>query len=129
MTSDADQQGTFRIKRIYEPAEPTDGYRVLIDRLWPRGVSKDQADLGQWLRDVAPSTELRKWFHHDPTRMAEFTGRYRAELDANPAAVQVLLRLADEYPVVTLLYSAHDPKDNQAVVLRAYLTEKLDRDD
>lgn len=128
MTSDADRQGRFRIKRIYEPAEPTDGYRVLIDRLWPRGVSKDQADLGQWLRDVAPSTELRRWFHHDPTRMAEFTARYRAELDANPDAVQVLLRLADEHPVVTLLYSAHDTKDNQAVVLRAYLAEKLPRD-
>lgn len=128
MTADAGQPGILRIKRIYEPPEPTDGYRVLIDRLWPRGVSKERADLGQWLRDVGPSTALRQWFHHDPSRMDEFTARYRAELDANPAAVQVLLQLADDHPVVTLLYSAHDPKDNQAVVLRDYLTEALARE-
>lgn len=125
MTADADRPGIFRIKRVYEPAEPTDGYRVLVDRLWPRGVSKERADLGEWLRDVAPSTELRTWFHHDPSLMDEFTARYRAELDANPGAVQALLDLAHEHPVVTLLYSAHDPKDNQAVVLRAYLEDAL----
>lgn len=127
MTADAGQPGVFRIKRIYEPAGPGDGYRVLVDRLWPRGVSKERADLGEWLRDVAPSTELRTWFHHDPSLMDEFTTRYRAELDANPSAVQTLLDLVHEHPAVTLLYSAHDPKDNQAVVLKAYLTDALAR--
>ena len=125
MTADADRPGIFRIKRVYEPAEPTDGYRVLVDRLWPRGVSKERAALGQWLRDVAPSTGLRRWFHHDPSLMDEFTARYRAELDANPSAVQALLDLVHKYLVVTLLYSAHDHEDNQAVVLQAYLREAL----
>lgn len=108
------------IKRIYEPADPADGFRVLVDRLWPRGVSKARADLGLWLKEVAPSTELRTWWDHDPARLAEFTARYRAELDQNPA-VGELVDILDSHPVVTLLYGAHDPVLNQAAVLRDYL--------
>lgn len=111
---------TPRIKRIYEPADPADGFRVLVDRLWPRGVSKARADLGLWLKEIAPSTELRTWWHHDPTEWTEFTTRYRAELDQNPA-VGELLDILDSHPVVTLLYGAHDPALNQAVALRDYL--------
>lgn len=112
------------IKRIYEPASPDDGRRLLVDRLWPRGVSKARADLDAWLRDVAPSTELRKWFGHDPARWDEFVRRYRAELAANPAALQPLLDAARRGPV-TLLYAARDEVHNEAVVLRDVLLERL----
>lgn len=118
-SSDATAE-VFRTKRVYEAAEPTDGYRVLIDRLWPRGLSKDAAALDQWLPDVAPSAELRKWWNHDPDRLDEFTTRYRAELDANPA-VEELREIGREHAPVTLLYGARDPRLNQAVVLRDYL--------
>lgn len=110
----------FRIKRVYETAEPADGYRVLVDRLWPRGLSKDAAALDQWLPEVAPSAELRKWWNHDPDRLDEFATRYRAELDANPAA-ESLREIGREHESVTLLYGARDPRLNQAVVLRDYL--------
>lgn len=112
----------FHIKRIYEKADPTDGYRVLIDRLWPRGISKDAAALDRWLPEVAPSAELRKWWNHDPDRLDEFTTRYRAELDANPA-VQELREIGRRHTSVTLLYGARDPLLNQAVVLHAYLRD------
>lgn len=113
--------GEIRIKRVYEPASPSDGYRVLVDRIWPRGESKEKAALDEWLKDVAPSTELRKWFGHDPAKMKEFTARYEAELDANQDAVQKLRELVASHDVVTLVYSARDEKDNQAVVLQEYL--------
>lgn len=112
----------FRIKRVYEAAEPTDGYRVLIDRLWPRGLSKDAAALDRWLPEVAPSAELRKWWNHDPDRLDEFTTRYRAELDANPA-VEELREIGRRHELVTLLYGARDPRLNQAVMLQAYLRD------
>lgn len=108
------------IKRLYEDAAQHDGYRVLIDRLWPRGVSKEKARLGEWLKDVAPSSELRRWFHHEPERFDEFATRYRAELETNPA-VGVLRQLIAKHPRVTLLYGARDVEHNQAVVLRDYL--------
>ena len=107
---------TWRIKRIYEEPSPEDGYRVLVDRLWPRGISKEAAHLDEWCKDVAPSTETRREFGHDPARFEEFKTRYRAELTASGAAG----RLAGQ-SVVTLLYAAHDVKDNQAVVLQEVL--------
>lgn len=112
-----------RIKRIHEPADPADGYRVLVDRLWPRGVSKERAELGRWLKEIAPSTELRTWWHHDPAEWPEFNARYRAELDQNPAVAE-LLDVLDSHPVVTLLYGARDPLLNQAAVLRDYLADR-----
>lgn len=110
----------IRIKRIYDEPASTDGYRILVDRIWPRGVSKADAHLDEWLADVAPSTELRKWFGHDPDLFAEFAERYRAELEGSPALAQLRERCA-EHPVVTLLYSARDTEHNQAVVLLGIL--------
>lgn len=114
----------IRIKRVYEPATPADGYRVLVDRLWPRGVSKENAHLGEWLKEVGPSDELRKWFNHDPAKYAEFKTRYERELAGNLAFDQ-LKTLAGEHSVLTLVYSAHDETHNQAVVLQARLASEL----
>nr|WP_167309735.1 DUF488 domain-containing protein [Terrimesophilobacter mesophilus] len=111
-----------RIKRIYEDPAADDGYRVLVDRIWPRGVSKDRAKLDEWLKEAAPSTQLRTWFHHEEPKWDEFQSRYRAELDENEA-VGDLRRILASQPVVTLLYSARNEEENQAVVLRDYLTE------
>lgn len=111
---------TYRIKRIYDEPAEGDGYRVLVDRLWPRGVSKEKAKLDTWLKEIGPSDELRKWFGHDPERFSEFTDRYKDELAHNPA-LEELEKLAQGHPVVTLLYSAHDAEHNQAVVLQKYL--------
>ncbi|HWL60327.1 MAG TPA: DUF488 family protein [Microbacteriaceae bacterium] len=111
---------TLRIKRIYDEAAADDGFRVLVDRLWPRGVSKERAELGLWLKEIAPSTELRNWWDHDPARLDEFTARYHAELDDNPA-VDELREVTATHPTTTLLYGAHDPELNQARVLRDYL--------
>lgn len=111
-----------QIKRVYDDAAPSDGFRVLVDRIWPRGVSKENAHADVWLKDVAPSTDLRTWFGHDPERMDEFISRYRAELDENDA-VGELRRLATEHKILTLLYSAKDPELNQARVLRDYLND------
>lgn len=107
---------TLRIKRIYEDPAPDDGYRVLVDRLWPRGVSKDRAALDEWLKEVAPSPELRTWFDHRADRFAEFAQRYTAELDTNPAVAE-LRELLGTNPTVTLLYGARDAEINHAVVL------------
>lgn len=108
------------IKRVYEPPSDSDGQRVLVDRLWPRGLSKDKADVALWLKEIAPSTELRKWFGHDPEKWPEFQKRFRAELDDNAEAVKELRGLIAKGKV-TLLYSAHDEKHNNAVVLAEYL--------
>ncbi|HRP98285.1 MAG TPA: DUF488 domain-containing protein [Rhodocyclaceae bacterium] len=110
------------IKRIYADAAPDDGQRVLIDRLWPRGIRRDDAAIDEWLREAAPSPALRRWFGHDPARWDEFRRRYRAELLAEPAAtaVQHLRTLARRQPV-TLLYAARDEVHNHAVVLREHL--------
>jgi uncharacterized protein YeaO (DUF488 family) len=110
----------LRVKRIYEPADDGDGRRVLVDRVWPRGVSKDSAALDLWLKDIAPSTELRKWFGHDPARWKEFQRRYHAELDKNETPVSRLLDLM-KTSVVTLLYSARDAEHNQAQALVDYI--------
>ena len=115
-----DIQGTFRVKRIYEPPADDDGSRVLVDRLWPRGMPKEGAAVDLWLKDVAPSTELRKEFNHRPERFAEFTERYRLELDSNPA-VDTLVELAAGHSRVTLLYAARNTEANNARVLLDYL--------
>jgi uncharacterized protein YeaO (DUF488 family) len=110
------------IKRVYEPPADSDGQRVLVDRLWPRGLSKDKADVALWLKEIAPSTELRKWFGHEPEKWPEFQKRFRAELESNGEAVGQLRSLAAK-DKVTLLYSAHDEQHNNAVVLAAYLKD------
>ena len=110
---------TLHIKRIYDPPKRGDGARVLVDRVWPRGMSKEKAELDLWLKDIAPSTELRKWFGHKPERFAEFRKRYRDELKDKNEAIAELAKLRPKN--VTLLYSAHDEQHNQAVVLAEYL--------
>lgn len=109
-----------RLKRAYEPASAEDGVRILVDRLWPRGLSKSNAAIDQWLKEVAPSTELRRWFGHDPDRWDEFRRRYQAELSRNPEPLAELRAMARK-GTVTLVYAAHDEHHNQAVVLRDLL--------
>lgn len=106
-----------RIKRAYETPEKADGFRVLVDRVWPRGVSKADAKLGEWLKDAGPSTELRHWFDHDPEKFDEFADRYRQELKGSESLAR-LRQLCREHDVVTLVYGAKDTEHNQAVVLR-----------
>jgi uncharacterized protein YeaO (DUF488 family) len=122
----ADQVLDLRLKRVYDPPEKEDGARVLVDRLWPRGLRKEKAALALWLKDVAPSAELRQWFGHDPVRFAEFSRRYRLELEANEA---VLGRIDDllKRGRVTLVYGAHDTVHNQAQVLLDYLQGRSKR--
>jgi uncharacterized protein YeaO (DUF488 family) len=115
---------TFRIKRVYDEPAPEDGFRVLVDRLWPRGLTKQRAGADLWLKDAAPSPALRVEWHHDPSRFDEFAHRYRTELDAAPA-VEELLDLARTHGTVTLLFAAHEPQVNHAAVLRDYLHESL----
>lgn len=115
----------IRIKRIYEPPEPGDGYRLLVDRLWPRGVSKESASLDAWMKEVAPSSELRRWFGHDASRWQEFKRRYAVELGTRQGLVAEILSRARERPV-TLIYSARDRDRNQAVALAEYLAAKAD---
>lgn len=116
-------EAMIRIKRIYEPAGRADGRRILVERLWPRGVRKEALDADAWLKDVAPSTSLRKWFGHRVERWDEFRRRYRKELSANRESWSSILT-ASKRGTVTLLYSAHDPEHNAAVVLRQYLIER-----
>ena len=113
-------------KRIYDAPEKTDGYRVLVDRLWPRGISKKRAALDAWLTDLAPSTALRTWFHHDPKRWREFARRYRAELRARAPLLQTL-RARARRQRVTLLYGARDARLNEATVLREVLMHRAPR--
>lgn len=113
----------YRIQRIYEHATDSDGWRVLVDRIWPRGISKVRAQLDEWAKDLAPSDNLRDWFNHQAERFDEFSLRYRAELDDSQNAGD----LADSFrahEVVTLLYGAHDTEHNQAVVLRDWLAKR-----
>ena len=113
-------EANLKLKRAYEPTAADDGTRVLIDRLWPRGVSKDAAALDLWLKDLAPSTELRKWFGHDPARWAEFQLRYADEVHQHPELFKQLRDLAQKGRV-TLVYSAHDEEHNDAIVLHSLL--------
>jgi uncharacterized protein YeaO (DUF488 family) len=119
--------GTLRIKRVYDPADDEDGTRVLVDRLWPRGLTKERAAVDIWLKEIAPSTELRKQFGHMHERWDEFRREYRGELGGNKDAVERLADLAAK-GTVTLLYGARDQERNHAVVLLEYMNEKLKRD-
>ncbi len=111
-----------QIKRVYDAAESADGFRVLVDRLWPRGVTKEKAELDAWLKEVAPSPDLRTWWNHDPDRMDEFASRYTAELDDNEAVDELRDIVADN-DTVTLVYGAKDPRVNHARILRDYVAE------
>ncbi len=111
----------FCIKRIYDPTDDADGYRVLIDRLWPRGISKEKADVAFWAKNLAPSTELRKWFSHDPERFTEFTRRYCLELADKWEEAKTLCEAASPHRRITLLYAAQDVRCNHAVVLLDWL--------
>lgn len=113
----------LQIKRAYEPAASEDGERYLVDRLWPRGVKKETLVLTAWIKDVAPSDALRRWFGHDPARWTEFRRRYQEELKTKGTALQPLLDALKRSPV-TLVYSAHDKEHNQAVVLHEFLLKK-----
>lgn len=117
----------IRTKRVYDSAEESDGFRVLVDRLWPRGVTKDRAALGEWLKDAAPSTKLRKWWDHDSANLPEFAKRYRAELLDDPAPLEHLLELEREHGTLTLIYAARDPVMNHAQVLRDVFEERSGR--
>ena len=114
----------IQLKRIYLPPEPADGHRVLVERLWPRGISKTNARVDLWLKAIAPSAELRRWYAHDATRWEEFQARYRLELDSNPDPVEQLLALTAQ-GTVTLLYAARDEPGNSAQLLQAYLKSIL----
>jgi len=107
----------FRIKRVYELSDKHDGRRILVDRLWPRGLTKEKASIDLWLKDIAPSTELRKWFDHDPGRWEEFKERYLDELKGNSEQIQLLKQELDK-GIVTLVYGAKDEAHNQAVVIQ-----------
>jgi uncharacterized protein YeaO (DUF488 family) len=113
-----------RLKRAYDPAGPEDGHRVLIDRLWPRGVARDRAKLDDWEKELAPSTELRRWFGHDPERFDEFRRRYTDELRGQRSRLTALRRRARE-GTLTLVYAAHDSEHNDAVVLAEILRRGL----
>lgn len=112
-------------KRAYEAAGENDGCRILVDRLWPRGLSKDELQIDLWLPEIAPSTPLRKWFNHDPEKWAEFAARYLAELRANPQAVQRVDETARGHDTVTLVYGAKDKEHSHAVVLLDFLQRRF----
>ncbi len=114
----------LRLKRAYEPVAPDDGVRILVDRLWPRGLSKVDAALDEWVKDIAPSTELRQWFGHDPERWREFRRRYKAELRQHAQDLARIRALA-KTRTVTLVYSAHDEEHNDAIVLKEVLLEGM----
>lgn len=118
---------TLKLKRIYEDAASSDGFRVLVDRLWPRGLKKENAHVDLWVKNIAPSNELRKWFHHEDEKWGEFEQRYQKELTANKEALEEVLHQLQKHPVVTLLYGAHNKEHNNAVVLRAFLGKSLDQ--
>lgn len=113
----------IRIQRIYS-GNTGNGYRVLVDRLWPRGIRKSDADVDVWMKEIAPSNTLRKWFRHDPEKFNEFRKRYTSELNANPE-VEKLIQLEKKHGTIILMYAARDEIHNQAVVLKEYL-EKFD---
>ena len=111
----------LKLKRIYDAAKSTDGYRILVDRLWPRGISKSNAHVDLWMREIGPSDALRKWFGHEPKRWPEFQTRYRRELRGKPDLTRQVKQLEKEHGTVTLVFSARDEQCNQAVALRAFL--------
>ena len=117
----------IHLKRAYDPAETSDGTRFLVERLWPRGVKKTSLTIEAWLKEVGPSTELRKWFSHDPAKWDEFRQRYFEELRANPDAWKPILQAA-RHGTVTLIYSSHDTEHNNAVALQNFLNRHIGKD-
>lgn len=113
----------IRLKRAYDDAAADDGLRVLVDRLWPRGLSKQKAHIDLWLKEIAPSTELRKWFGHDPAKWKDFQARYRKEIQSHPDSL-ALLRKKGKEGTVTLLFASHDQERNNAVVLQGLLKRR-----
>ena len=113
-------QTMIQTKRVYLKADPSDGYRILVDRLWPRGMRKEEAQIDLWLKEAAPSNELRKWFNHIPERFDEFSRRYLAELQ-DSGALDTLRRITSEHATTTLLYAAKDESHNNAIVLKQLL--------
>ncbi|MEO8824110.1 MAG: DUF488 domain-containing protein [Ginsengibacter sp.] len=111
----------LNLKRIYEPPEKEDGFRILVDRLWPRGFTKEKAALDLWLKEIAPSTELRKWFNHDPDKWKDFQKKYQAELKENKEAVSTIKDHLKN-GTVTLLYGAKDEVHNEALVIKDYVS-------
>ncbi|MBY0360042.1 MAG: DUF488 domain-containing protein [Candidatus Obscuribacterales bacterium] len=111
-------------KRAYDPSQPRDGLRILVDRLWPRGIKKEDLLLDDWIKDISPSNELRQWFAHDPAKWAHFVEKYSKELNDNKACWEPLLKKAKRHRV-TLLYGAKDEEHNNAVALKQYLESKL----
>ncbi len=118
---------SIAIKRVYEPPTPDDGYRVLVDRLWPRGLAEEDAHIDLWLRRIAPSDDLRKWFGHDPGRWDEFVMRYEQELEGHEELLDLMGDIERHRKRVTLLFGAKDEERNQAVVLKAVLTARRAR--
>ena len=114
----------IRVARVYDPPGKADGWRLLVDRLWPRGLKKEAAQVDHWMKEIAPSDRLRKWFGHDPERWVEFQRRYRKELAAKKAVLAAIRSLEKKHGTVTLLFGARDEEHNQAVVLRAVLKGK-----
>ena len=118
---------TITVKRAYDPVSRTDGTRLLVERLWPRGIAKANLPIDEWLKEAGPSTALRKWFGHDPDKWAEFRRRYFRELDSRPEAWEPIVSAARRGRTVTLVYSSRDTQHNNAVALRDYLQEKVRR--
>lgn len=117
------QPNRIQCKRVYEKAEPSDGHRVLVDRVWPRGIKKEDLQADEWRKELAPSSDLRKWFNHDPKRWAAFYQKFHAELEAQREAVESVLNGADG-GTLTLLYAAKDEEHNNAVALKMYLEKR-----
>lgn len=118
------KSGKIQLKRAYDPVSAEDGYRILVERLWPRGLTKEKAAVDLWLKEIAPSPELRKWFGHDPEKWKEFSRRYREELDDNTEAVSQLRQVLKKEDTVTFVYAARDTEHNSALLLRDYLKMK-----
>ena len=122
----AGKENMILLKRAYDPTASKDGRRFLVERLWPRGIRKDELPLDGWLKEVAPSTELRKWFGHDPAKWSEFRRRYRTELERRPQSWKPLLDAARKH-AITLVFSSHDLEHNNAVVLKEFLEAHLNK--
>jgi uncharacterized protein YeaO (DUF488 family) len=115
----------LQLKRAYDPPSPVDGMRILVERLWPRGLTKERAAIDLWLKEIAPSPALRQWFGHDPAKWESFCQRYQAELDDNQAAVDQLREILAREPQVTFVYAARDTENNSASLLKAYLEKNV----
>ena len=114
----------INLKRVYDPSAPEDGYRILVERLWPRGMSKEHAKVDLWVKEAGASTDLRKWFAHDPQKWEEFRKRYFAELSERPEVVHQLVDVIREKGTVTFLFAAHDKEHNNAVALKEFLERR-----